>query len=270
MPSEQLPPMNDDDATTDADKGRQVMNAINTIDANDPSKFLTRSFVMLRNEGHSIRLINRDDARKAISIPWDEIDALRNLLGGTAPVVVANTPAPADSAKLGEAIANAAIRIGIIDGLQPLTGPQLVMLCDDIAQVAERAIDEHQVPLTEVADDCSICGKPLPESITSGIFGVHQNCLVSERGDFRLAQATWDAICTETAKGGDCPSADIIMDAFRLVRAMALLPAASQPDSASSKCVKCEMLLHIPCGLCLGSTVCCVCKLAAARSAEKE
>lgn len=57
----------------------------NSSDA-DPTQFITRSFAMVWNEGHSIRLINRDDPRKAISIPWGEIPALRALLKGTYPV----------------------------------------------------------------------------------------------------------------------------------------------------------------------------------------
>lgn len=52
----------------------------------DPTQFTTRSFAMIWNEGHSIRLINRDNPRWAISIPWDEIPALRALLKGTYPV----------------------------------------------------------------------------------------------------------------------------------------------------------------------------------------
>lgn len=35
---------------------------------------------------------------------------------------------------LGKAIAEAAIERGIIDGTQPLTGPQLLMLCNDLAK----------------------------------------------------------------------------------------------------------------------------------------
>jgi hypothetical protein len=35
---------------------------------------------------------------------------------------------------LGEAIAQEAIKAGIIDGSTPLTGPQLLMLCEDLAK----------------------------------------------------------------------------------------------------------------------------------------
>jgi hypothetical protein len=39
----------------------------------------------------------------------------------------------ADRDALADAIATAAIKRGIIDGSQPLTGPQLIMLCQDLA-----------------------------------------------------------------------------------------------------------------------------------------
>lgn len=48
--------------------------------ANDRTQFTTRSFAMVWNEGRSIRLINRDDPNRAISIPWNEIPALRALI----------------------------------------------------------------------------------------------------------------------------------------------------------------------------------------------
>lgn len=35
-----------------------------------------------------------------------------------------------------EAITQAAIKVGIIDGSQPLTGPQLILLCEDLAKAA--------------------------------------------------------------------------------------------------------------------------------------
>ena len=46
--------------------------------------------------------------------------------------------------ELGKAIAEAAIKVGIIDGTMPLTGPQLIMLCADLArgeQTNEQAVD---------------------------------------------------------------------------------------------------------------------------------
>jgi hypothetical protein len=56
----------------------------------DPTQFTTRSFAMVWNEGHSVQLINRDDPRQAISIPWGEVEALRifldtNLISVTCP-----------------------------------------------------------------------------------------------------------------------------------------------------------------------------------------
>lgn len=51
------------------------------------------------------------------------------------------TRTPSDAAvrerdALGQTIAEAAIKVGIIDGCQPLTGPQLIMLCNDLADSA--------------------------------------------------------------------------------------------------------------------------------------
>lgn len=46
----------------------------------DPTQFTTRSFAVVWNEGHNMRLINRE-GRGAISIPWAELDALRAILG---------------------------------------------------------------------------------------------------------------------------------------------------------------------------------------------
>lgn len=66
---------------TDAAKNEVLKDAIDKAALADPTRFTTRSFAVLWNEGHSIRLINRDDARQAISIPWDDLDALRAILG---------------------------------------------------------------------------------------------------------------------------------------------------------------------------------------------
>jgi hypothetical protein len=74
----EMPPLNADDPTTDADKSIQLVKAFDEID--DPTRFTTRSFAVLWNEDHSVRLINLKDSRKAISIPWDEIPALRACL----------------------------------------------------------------------------------------------------------------------------------------------------------------------------------------------
>jgi|ERR1041384_3331482 hypothetical protein len=72
---------------------------------------------------------------------------------------------------------------------------------------------------TANADLCAICHKPMDDpSESNAIFGAHEECLDQKEVDFQLAQATWDAICAETAKGGDRPSPDIIKDAFDLIR----------------------------------------------------
>lgn len=72
----------------------------------------------------------------------------------------------------------------------------------------------------ETEDDlCAICHCPMQNlTIVNGIFGAHEKCLERERSDFQLAQATWDAICTETTQGGSQTSAEIIKAAFDVVR----------------------------------------------------
>ena len=46
----------------------------------DKTRFLERGFTVVENVGHSLRLIKRDDARQAISIKWDDLSALRELI----------------------------------------------------------------------------------------------------------------------------------------------------------------------------------------------
>jgi hypothetical protein len=48
----------------------------------------------------------------------------------------------ADAKCLADAIARAAIKAGIITGKQPLDGPQLVLLCDDLATLALRQFEQ--------------------------------------------------------------------------------------------------------------------------------
>lgn len=60
---------------------RQDAKAGPSQSGDDPTRFTIRSFAMVWNVGRSIRLINRNDVRQAISIPWDELGALRALLG---------------------------------------------------------------------------------------------------------------------------------------------------------------------------------------------
>lgn len=46
----------------------------------DKTRFLERGFAVVENAGHSLRLIKHDDARQAISIKWDDLPALRELI----------------------------------------------------------------------------------------------------------------------------------------------------------------------------------------------
>ena len=46
----------------------------------DKTRFLERGFTVVENAGHSLRLIKRDDARQAISIRWEDLPALRELV----------------------------------------------------------------------------------------------------------------------------------------------------------------------------------------------
>lgn len=72
--------MDENDTTTDAAKNAVLKDAIDKAVVEDPTRFTTRSFAVLWNEGHSIRLISRRDSRQAISIPWHDIPALREIL----------------------------------------------------------------------------------------------------------------------------------------------------------------------------------------------
>lgn len=68
------------DYETDPVKMKQIGNAVNQAIADDPARFIERSFTVLENTGHSIRLIRRDDPRQAISIPWADLSSLREMI----------------------------------------------------------------------------------------------------------------------------------------------------------------------------------------------
>lgn len=46
----------------------------------DKTRFLERGFTVVENAGRNLRLIKRDDARQAITIKWDDLPALRELI----------------------------------------------------------------------------------------------------------------------------------------------------------------------------------------------
>ena len=46
----------------------------------DETRWLDRGFVVVENTGHSLRLIDREDARRAISIKWEDLTALREII----------------------------------------------------------------------------------------------------------------------------------------------------------------------------------------------
>ena len=46
----------------------------------DKTRFIERGFTVVENAGHSLRLIDRDDARHAINIKWEDLSALRELI----------------------------------------------------------------------------------------------------------------------------------------------------------------------------------------------
>jgi hypothetical protein len=56
------------------------MNTESNLTEYDKTRFLERGFVVVENTGHSLRLIDRDDARRAISIKWYDLPALRELI----------------------------------------------------------------------------------------------------------------------------------------------------------------------------------------------
>lgn len=110
---------------------------------------------------------NDDDRRKATTVvnaylPVD--DCARDGLIESFALYIADTRTAADD--LGAAIARAATKVGIIKGDQSLTGPQLIMLCDDlatncIAAYAKGRTDavvgvRHVVEETLKRSDCSV------------------------------------------------------------------------------------------------------------------
>lgn len=103
----------------------------------DTTNFLERRFVFLENKGRSIRLIDRDNTRQAISIHWSDLAPLRELITLALGDSEERCQHLSERDELGRAIAEAAIEIGIIDGTQPLTGPQLVLLCRDLVACAK-------------------------------------------------------------------------------------------------------------------------------------
>lgn len=89
---------------TDAGKNQQLREAIDHAIAEDPTRFLERSFAVIENAGHSIRLIKRDDARQVISIPWEDLPALRQLLSIILDEITSSEapapPTPSEAAQL--------------------------------------------------------------------------------------------------------------------------------------------------------------------------
>lgn len=111
---------------TDADKNQQLRQAVDHAIAEDLTRFVERSFAVIENAGHSIRLIKRDDARQAISIPWSDLSSLRELitiiLKDELPVK-GTTPTPSEAAQ------NAAREIK--DWLNQIGGFGLAVMSDD-------------------------------------------------------------------------------------------------------------------------------------------
>lgn len=69
---------------------------------------------------------------------------------------------------LATAVVSAAVRVGITDGTQPLTGPQLIMLCEDLAKAAsavERFRERAVAKCHQVADQC--CREPACEALAA-------------------------------------------------------------------------------------------------------
>ena len=63
---EPLPPLEEDDPTTIVENSAILKDAINKAVREDPTRFTTRSFAVLWNKGHSMRLISR-------TVPWFEV-----------------------------------------------------------------------------------------------------------------------------------------------------------------------------------------------------
>jgi hypothetical protein len=68
----------------------------------DPTRFTERGFVVLENKGQSLRLIDRDNAEHAISIRWDDLSALREIITlalEDGPMVIGNDRSSGDYAR---------------------------------------------------------------------------------------------------------------------------------------------------------------------------
>jgi exonuclease VII large subunit len=62
------------------DFGRMAQATAESQPCEDPTQFLQRSFAVVENSNHSIRLIDRNDARQAISIKWRDLPVLLELI----------------------------------------------------------------------------------------------------------------------------------------------------------------------------------------------
>lgn len=47
---------------------------------NDPTQFIEREFTWIEDRGHSVRLINRNNTKQAITIAWNDLGSLRELI----------------------------------------------------------------------------------------------------------------------------------------------------------------------------------------------
>jgi hypothetical protein len=136
----------------------------------DPTEFIDRSFACVWNEGHSIRLINRDNPSWAISIPWKDIPALRNLLSGTRPIQtetfhVGNFAECFDPFRYEVTANEYNTELTMVVHLKPDSKVQAERLASDVRSLVEdiakrdRASVPHEFKSRLAMGRCEICGE---------------------------------------------------------------------------------------------------------------
>ena len=96
----------------------------------DPTRFLNRSFTFLENKTHSVRLIDRE-SKGAISISWDDLPALRELITLTledGPMTVGPQP-PTYCANCAEPVRSDAAELKAIERIHVCPKCQGACLC---------------------------------------------------------------------------------------------------------------------------------------------
>lgn len=83
-----------------------IPNSAPKAESGDPTRFLDRSFTVVENTGQNIRLINREDPAQALTLPWNDLAPLREIITlvlNDGPMVIG--PAPDKGEVASDAIA---------------------------------------------------------------------------------------------------------------------------------------------------------------------